>query len=106
MFTLFYTKFRYKIVKASKVTSTLSKNVGLPSNSPANENLWQILKRRVEKQANKVLILKKPVTAESFREIIKKEWEGIDKKIFVNLIHSMPSRLNEVIEENGNKISY
>jgi transposase len=80
-----------------------------PSNSPdlnPIENLWQILKGRVEKQVNKVLTKKKPVTAESFREIIQKEWEGIDKKIFVNLIHSMPSRLNEVIEKNGNKISY
>ena len=57
-----------------------------PSYSPdlnPIENLWQILKGRVEKQANKVLIKKKPVTAESFREIIQKEWEGIDKKILL-----------------------
>ncbi|CAJ0766790.1 14218_t:CDS:2 [Entrophospora sp. SA101] len=37
---------------------------------------------------------------ECFREIIHKEWKGIDKKFFVNLIHSMPSRLNEIIEKN------
>ena len=39
----------------------------------------------------------------------KREMEplkGIDKKIFINLIRSMPSRLKQVIESDGNKISY
>ena len=30
----------------------------------------------------------------------------IDTKMYVNLVRSMPTRLNEIIEGNGNKISY
>ena len=41
-----------------------------------------------------------------FCEIIQKEWEGLELEIFVNLIRSMPSRLEQVIENNGNKIHY
>ena len=80
-----------------------------PSNSPdlnPIENLWQILKTRVEKQVNDMLVKKQAVTVEVFREVIQKEWEEIDRSTYVNLVHSMPTRLNEIIEGNGNKISY
>ena len=80
-----------------------------PSNSPdlnLIENLWSILKVRVEKQVNKLVMKKNPVTIDSFLEIILKEWEGIDKKIYVNLVNSMPTRLEWVIEGDGNKILY
>ena len=70
------------------------------------ENLWQILKTRVEIQINELLVKKQKVTVEIFREAIQKEWEKIEKSTYVNLAHSMPSRLNEIIERNGNKISY
>ena len=48
------------------------------SNSPdinPIENLWAILKGRVEKEINKLLVKKKPVTTDCFREIIQKEWK-------------------------------
>ena len=80
-----------------------------PSNSPdlnPIENLWAILKRRVEKHVNKLLAKKKSITIDVFLDIIQKEWEGIDNEIFINLIRSMPSRLEQVIKGNGNKISY
>jgi len=80
-----------------------------PSNSPdlnPIENLWQILKTRVEKQVNDMLVKKQAVTVEVFRGVILKEWEEIDRSTYVNLVHSMPTRLNEIIEGNGNKISY
>src|SRR6185312_4466268 len=80
-----------------------------PSNSPdlnPIENLWQILKTRVEKQVNDMLVKKQAVTVEVFRGVIQKEWEEIDRSTYVNLVHSMPTRLNEIIEGNGNKISY
>src|SRR6185436_4776445 len=77
------------------------------SNSPdlnPIENLWQILKTQVEKQVNNMLVKKQTVTVEVFRGVIQKEWEEIDRSIYVNLVHIMPTRLNEIIEENGNKI--
>ncbi len=49
---------------------------------------------------------KNPVTIDGFLEIILKEQEGIDKKIYVNLVNSMPTRLERVIEGDGNKIPY
>ena len=80
-----------------------------PSNSPdinPIENLWSILKRRVEKHVNKLLAKKNQITIDVFLDIIQKEWEGIENEIFINLIRSMPSRLEQVIEGDGNKISY
>ena len=80
-----------------------------PSNSPdinPIENLWAILKGRVEREINKLLVKKKPVTTDCFREIIQKEWEGIETEIFVNLVRSMSRRLEDVIAGNGNKINY
>jgi len=80
-----------------------------PSNSPdlnPIENLWQILKTRVEKQVNEMLVKKQTVTVEVFRGVIQKEWEEIDQSTYVNLVRSMPTRLNEIIEGNGNKINY
>ena len=79
------------------------------SNSPdlnPIENLWSILKSKVEKQVNKLVGKKNSVTVDSFLEIILKEWEEIDHKIYVNLVNSMPERLEWVIEGNGNKIPY
>jgi transposase len=80
-----------------------------PSNSPdlnPIENLWAILKGRVEKQVNKLILKKKPVTVDAFCEIIQEEWEGIEPEIFLNLVRSMKSRLELVIEGDGNKIPY
>ena len=70
------------------------------------KNLWSILKSRVEKQVNKLVGKKNLVTVDSFLEIILKEWEEIDHKIYVNLVNSMVERLERVIEGNGNKIPY
>jgi hypothetical protein len=80
-----------------------------PSNSPdlnPIENLWSILKRQVEKGVNKLVAEKKSVTVEIFCETIQQEWDKIEPEIFVNLIRSMPTRLEQIIEHNGNKINY
>ena len=78
------------------------------SNSPdinPIENLWAILKNRVEKQVNKLLVKKKAITKDFFREIIQKEWDRVETEI-VNLARSMPRRLEEIVARNGNKINY
>ena len=80
-----------------------------PSNSPdlnLIENLWSILKGRIEKQVNKLVLKKNSVTVDVFCEIIQKEWEGIESEIFLNLACSMKSRIKLVIESKGNKIPY
>ena len=48
----------------------------------------------------------KAITKDSFREIIQKEWDGVETETFVNLARSMPRRLEEIIARNGNKINY
>ena len=70
------------------------------------ENLWNILKRRVERQVNKLIIKKISITIDIFQDIIRKKWEGIEPEIFINLIKSMPSRLEQIIKSNVNKINY
>jgi len=69
------------------------------------ENLC-ILKGKVEKQINNLVNKKKIVSVDSFLKIILKKWEGIDCKIYVNLVNSMPARLKQIIEGNSNKIPY
>ncbi len=80
-----------------------------PSNSPdlnPIENLWSILKRRVEREVNKLVVEKKSITVDIFIDVIKKEWEEIEPEILLNLVRSMPKRLEQIIEGNGNKLSY
>ena len=55
-----------------------------PSNSPdlnQIENLWSIMKRRVEKR--------KPTDIEELDSFLHEEWENIDLEIINNLINSM-----------------
>jgi len=80
-----------------------------PSYSPdlnPIENLWAILKRRVEKRVNNVVRKKKKISIECWHEIIKKEWELISVDMCLNLINGMTARLDEVIEKKGKKINH
>jgi transposase len=80
-----------------------------PSSSPdlnPIENLWAILKQRVEKRVNSMISKKNPVTKDGFASIIREEWEKIDQNLCLNLIKSMPRRLASVIECRGQKIDY
>ena len=80
-----------------------------PSYSPdlnPIENLWSVIKKRVEKKVNKRISEKKPVTQTIFMDIIKEEWFNIDQNLCLNLVNSMERRVNLVIERNGNIIQY
>jgi transposase len=80
-----------------------------PSYSPdlnPIENLWAIIKKRVEKKVNKRISEKKSVTQSIFMEIIKEEWFNIDQNLCLNLVDSMKRRIKLVIERNGNIIQY
>lgn len=80
-----------------------------PANSPdlnPIENLWAILKNKVEKQVNFHLATEKTLSSEKFQFIIEKEWRGIEKSVFLNLARSMSKRIVELLEKKGKKINY
>jgi hypothetical protein len=56
------------------------------------------LKRRVD--------ARKPATLDELRIIVKEEWTSIPMEIIRNTILSMPERLLDVRESNGEVIDY
>ena len=72
-----------------------------PSNSPdlnPIENLWAIVKRNVE--------LCRPSNLSELERFLEEEWGNIPNSLIINLVNSMPQRCREVIEKNGERISY
>jgi transposase len=72
-----------------------------PSNSPdvnPVENLWSILKRRVEKR--------KPSNLDELNQFLHEEWKIIDLSILNNLIKSMKTRCLALINSKGERINY
>ena len=72
-----------------------------PSNSPdANpvENLWSIIKRRVEKR--------RPANLEELNNFLHEEWNNIDTSLLSCLINSMKTRCLALIESKGERINY
>lgn len=98
----------------AKVTTSLLENrcvhvLDWPSYSPdlnPIENLWSIMKRKVEKKVNRIINEKKSIAQDDFKAIIKSEWKRIDRSTCFNLAASMENRVNLVLEENGQKIQY
>lgn len=72
-----------------------------PSNSPdvnPIENLWSIIKRRVEKR--------KPTDLKELDQFLYEEWNKVDMPIINNLIKSMKSRCLALIDSKGERIDY
>ena len=59
------------------------------------ENLWSIVKRRLEKYE------KAPTSMADLWDRINAEWSQIPKEIIENLLESIPKRINEVISNKG-----
>lgn len=67
-----------------------------PSYSPdlnPIENLWALLKRRVEKRL--------PKSLEKLKSMLQEEWKAIDVETLQKLVYSMPSRCQLVREKAG-----
>lgn len=62
------------------------------------ENLWALIKRRIEKCD--------PSTKSDLKELIEEIWDGIDVELIKCLIKSMKNRLQECIAKKGEKIDY
>lgn len=72
-----------------------------PGNSPdlnPIENLWSILKQRVNKS--------QPTSTRDLQDLILHEWNSIDINIIQNLISSMPKRIEEVLRNRGQHCKY
>ena len=72
-----------------------------PGNSPdlnPIENLWSILKRRVDKL--------QPTNSDKLQEVIMKEWVAISQELAQKLIESMASRIAEVLKKKGQHCKY
>lgn len=62
------------------------------------ENLWQIIKRKVEDQEPKTII--------DWKNSIEKIWDETSHDLLNNLIKSMPRRCQMCIDANGDTIKY
>ncbi|RWS06224.1 Transposable element Tcb1 transposase-like protein, partial [Dinothrombium tinctorium] len=60
------------------------------------ENLWAIIKDRLEKETN--------VSISNWKQTIAKIWNDVSTTEMQNLIHSMPLRLEACIEFKGETI--
>ena len=72
-----------------------------PSNSPdlnPIENLWNIVKRNVEKR--------KPKNCKELDQFMVEEWDNIPNSVLISLIDSMQRRCELIIENNGDRIPY
>lgn len=69
-----------------------------PANSPdlsPIENLWSILGDKLEEQKQK------PTTVAGLERSLKNAWNKIPKETLENLIHSLPGRVQAVLEAKG-----
>jgi len=72
-----------------------------PANSPdlnPIENLWNLVKRNVEK--------KMPQNQKDLIQFMVEEWNSIPNSVLKNLVNSMKRRCELIIENNGERISY
>ena len=62
------------------------------------ENLWSILKARVEARLAR--------TMDEVEQVLKEEWEALNKELLASLAHSMPTRCAAVVANHGHKAPY
>jgi transposase len=103
-------RWRYQQDNDPKHTSKIAKQflekevpetIDWPSNSSdinPIENMWSILKRRVEKR--------KPSNIDELDQFLHEEWKKVEKPIINNLVNSTKSRCLAIIDSKGERINY
>jgi len=74
-----------------------------PSQSPdlnPIENLWGYIKKKLRKRTNK------PSSFNQLFDFILEEWNAVPSQILVNLIESMPRRIEAVIKNKGGSTKF
>jgi len=80
-----------------------------PSYSPdlnPIENVWAILKHKVEKRVKLMVAKKEKISEDIFINVIKEEWEKFPDSTVVSTIRSMKKRLSACIEAEGSHTKY
>ena len=62
------------------------------------ENLWSILKGRIESRLAR--------TIDEVERVLKEEWEALDEELLKSLAASMPTRCAAVVANHGHKAPY
>jgi len=93
---------RARIVRQWKEDNSVS-SLPWPAQSPdlnPIEHLWDVLERKV--QAHKP----HPKNVGELMEVLEEEWGKIEPEVLVNLVESMPRRIQAVIDSHGNPTRY
>lgn len=76
-----------------------------PPNSPdlnLKENVWKVLKDRISEDHPELQEMLQMIhSLEFLDEAANEEWYSIEDRIYLNLIQSMPRRLQAIIDANG-----
>lgn len=89
---------RWAMITRNRITE---RGIPLPDwieNSPnlnPIEEVWSIIKRRINRRVSKILIRRQ------INEALTEEWKALKAEDFSHLIDSMPRRIQEVIDNDG-----
>jgi hypothetical protein len=70
------------------------------------ENVWAILKRKVERKIKNLVAKNKKISQEIFLTTIRQEWNDLDNDVLLRCIESMPNRIQACIDAEGGHTKY
>jgi len=70
------------------------------------ENVWAVLKKKVERKVKYMVIKNKKISQEEFLDIVRQEWHDLDNNILLQCIDSMRDRIKACIDAEGGQANY